>query len=124
MEVTGYTFNLDSFGRVVLHKTSIFHYHEFVSFFMNRLDDQLLLLANYRDTMKNKKIGFVEAEKGAKDILNKINQAMAALGDLLHRSESFHIYIHQPPIASFLKQASCDSFSSFMPQVSNVLKVD
>ncbi|KAF8431990.1 hypothetical protein BGX38DRAFT_1277036 [Terfezia claveryi] len=96
-EVTGYTFNLDSFGGVILDKTSIFHYHEFVAFFMNRLDDQLSLLANYRDTMKNKK-------------------GMAVLGDLLHRSDSFHIYIHQPSIASFLKRASYDSFSFFMPQ--------
>ncbi|KAF8415406.1 hypothetical protein BGX38DRAFT_1281331 [Terfezia claveryi] len=100
-EVTGYTFNLDSLG-VILDKTSIFHYHEFVAFFMNRLDDQLSLLANYRDTMKNKKVGFVEAEKGAKDVLKKINQGWL-YWEIFYTELRFVLFLYAPDIRNNLE---------------------
>lgn len=118
-EITGYTFYVDNRDRVALNEVSIFHYHKFVCFLINELNDHVSVLANYRDTKKNKDVGFLEAEKCAKESLEIIDQRMCVLGDLLHRSESFHTYIYQPPIAHFLKEAS-NQLSASMPQVGNL----
>ena len=115
-EITGYTFYVDNWDRVALNAVSIFHYHKFVCFTLN---NHVSLLANYRDTKKNKDIGFPEAEKCAKRSLEIIDQRMCALGDLLHRTETFHSYMYQPPIAHFLQKES-NQPSASMPQVGNL----